>query len=650
MAMLPLAAVSCVEEDFEAGEPDLENCCGVYFPSQRTSFLLDDKGDESWTLTFTVKRLKDEGPATVPLRDIFEPSATLEEYESYTRNDRIIIDASNPSAVIFPEQELGVNFESGWISAASCVSGILDIDEEDSIYGTYDKASGVIEFPEESIAISESGYMDGEWVESNDKILTRLVLPGFSVYDWSVVLDAGLSEDGQLPVHYTLGSDVTRAKYAVYGGVLSESEAQEKAAGIAAGTETGVKEIYPGMDGASEDEDGYYLEISGLETGVYTLVSANYGAVAGEGGAASAADEYKGFSYVTFHYVAAGDEVPVILDVELNVTDKYQSFGHTSENSLEVYIAGKDIEEAYMILTRDDCTVYDPVMLEKLLQSLISLGGIEPVSDKRLAEINSIGFLDIADELLSGTLYSLMVYASNGYEWSLKIVTATTAGEYDIMEDTFTRNDFYPIESATELYGTYDCYAVDGLGNTGKRERTGTVTIGEGSDGKMSVMGLLGPAASECGVEDVLPFIFEGGKNCISSCCADFDEEYEIAEGVSLTLAAGFFSSGRPYPYLSDKESDRLMSCGRIDEEGNVLALVDSGTDRKYNFNGIGLVAYEKGHNYCLKTFSSYSEVLLVRQGTSVRRIRPAGREKLSETNHLRMTDFTDVFRGSGQY
>ena len=67
------AFVSCVEENlYEGGVPDLEDCYGVYFPSQKNIAdnefePIEEGSDATYTKTFTVKRLKSEGEITVPV-------------------------------------------------------------------------------------------------------------------------------------------------------------------------------------------------------------------------------------------------------------------------------------------------------------------------------------------------------------------------------------------------------------------------------------------------------------------------------------------------------------------------------------------------------------------------------------------------------
>lgn len=755
LALLPAGLVSCVKEDFEAGEPDLENCLGVYFPSQsETSFELEP-GDGTETLEFTVKRLKSEGAADVPytfsvspepvngveikasdirfedgqtetsftvsvplnvtdmvgveytcsisvddpeyaltygeyspsmdisfivvkwnklgtadapygtwrddilsygymtnlgaenaevtvyerddLRGYFRLENTYsaeylcalvddgtgspDDYLEYVTEVQMIIDATNPSAVVFPMQEIGVNLGLGMVSAASYSSEYFPIEDEENLFGTYDAATGLIEFPAQSILVNEPGY-DSGWYAGNASGMTRLILPGFSVSDYSISFDAGLSVSGLLPVYYTLGADVTRARYAVYEGTLSEAAAQEKAEGIADGTETAqVEEISAETSGSSDPGDPY-LEISGLETGVYTLVSANYGAASENG----ASDEYKDFSYVTFCYIAEGDDVPVVLDMELNVTDKYQAEGHTSENSLEMYVAGADIEEAYMILERGDYTEMEASDLEMMFQEQINYGLIEPVDEETLAAINSEGYLDVASGLVPGTEYSLLVYAGNGYRWDVKVISATTAGEYDVLADSFTAYDLIPVTAASELYGTYDYYGVDLSGKTGEREKIGTVTIGEGSDGLVSVKGLLGPAASEAGVDDVLPFAFDGEYGVLGSLFKAFDTEYLVDGKIPLHLGTGFYDMNNGVISWLDSPDDQLLWGGKVDAAGNVLALVDSGaygdypgaSGEPYSCSGIGLVGYDSEKYFLsVKNLSGYIDVILVRSGSA---------------------------------
>ena len=60
--LLAAGMASCTQEEFKPGEPDLENCYGVYFDDvqQNAGSLMLDPSDPR-TLTFSVSRLKEDG-------------------------------------------------------------------------------------------------------------------------------------------------------------------------------------------------------------------------------------------------------------------------------------------------------------------------------------------------------------------------------------------------------------------------------------------------------------------------------------------------------------------------------------------------------------------------------------------------------------
>lgn len=68
VSLLAAGLVSCTEEEFYPGEPELENCYGVYFPEEQpnaTAHMLNPADPR--TLTFNISRLNEEDAITVPV-------------------------------------------------------------------------------------------------------------------------------------------------------------------------------------------------------------------------------------------------------------------------------------------------------------------------------------------------------------------------------------------------------------------------------------------------------------------------------------------------------------------------------------------------------------------------------------------------------
>lgn len=523
MALLAGTLVSCVEENlYEAGTPDLENCYGVYFPSQENlkshEFEPVEEGSEdTYTKTFIVKRLKGEGAIKVPytisdakmftgseisfedgqtsttfdltlsndaevgitydcnisitdpgyalsyseyktgmdfsmivvkwnrlkgpegeeygrwrddfisaifngpcmenenviieerddkpgyfrIKDAYSPAfwgpafgETEEAFAPYFFNSELIVDASNPEKVFIPYQRL---FDAGFanggtIGIVQFTDKNLDIEPSESLYGTYDIEKGIIEYPKDAFYITEDGV---PYWYGNANEMFRIVLPGFNPVDYSLTLEPGLAYGGELEVAYTFGADVSKIRYAIYPGKLSDAAIKDKADEIGNDKEPNAVEIREPAEGT--------FTVSGLEdTGVYTIVTVNYTTDPDD---ATEPDIIAGYSSENFNYIKAGEDVPVVMTVELNTTDKFASAGLTSENSLEMYVAGTDIQKAYMLIDKESAFAGLPdAIMPDLFEMLIENRAIEPLDDETLEEINGTGLLDVADGLVPGEL------------------------------------------------------------------------------------------------------------------------------------------------------------------------------------------------------------------------------------------------------
>lgn len=736
---------SCAEENlYEPGLPDLDNCYGVYFPSQENlkSHELEplaEDSEETHTLTFTVKRLKSEGDITVPYdiepADMFtateirfedgqesttfdvtlSPEAeigtnydcnisiddpqyalayseyksgmdfsvivvkwntlkgpngeeygrwrensitqlfgvpasenlkvtvqerddkpgyfrmsnvysaeflaplfgfSVEEGEASLGNPSIIVDASNPEQVLLPMQSTGVDLGYGTMSILSFSDKYLNIEPSQSLYGTYDKNTGIIQFPANSIAVADN---DGAYQMNTDGLF-RIVLPGFTLVDYGVTLKPALSDNGNVDIDYAFGTDVTKVKYEVISGKLSDVVAKERAQALAdkADAET-----------ISEPSAGT-ITLSGLgETGIYTILTANYGNADGK-------EEYMEYSYQDFTYIAAGDDVPIVMTAELNTTDKYASLGFTSENSLEMYLCGKDIQEAYILIDKEDYSSYPPAMIEDaLFKPMIENQQIKPLDEEILAEINGEGYVDVATGLIPGTTFSMMIYAYNGYKWDVEVVLGTTDGTYNIIYDTFYYDpdpdytSIVPLADEAAISGTYDYYAVNLLEGAEVRERIGTVTISSPAEGYLYVDGLTGPGKDAAGLSsDRVVFAFTDGYMGSLPYAYMIDEETPaeyIQDGkLHLPLALGYIGSYNQQTmnvFAFNDYMENLLVAGTATGDDGSTAIVfdDSQIYARYgaSFTGLSLNGFDSGYGSALKVFSAYDKLMLVPQGTS---------------------------------
>lgn len=280
------------------------------------------------------------------------------------------------------------------------------------------------------VLIGDTGY-GADMSQTADAI--TIIFPGEELVDYSLSVKTGESVDGQLPVQFITGADVAQVRYAVYEGTLSAGAVANYASLIGTGEEK--SEVAP--SGA--------FNISCPATGVYTLVAVSFD----ESGAAHENTSAE------IHYVAAGDEMPVMVTVGIEATNKYGATGNTSDNTLEYYIYGSDLTSVKTLLVTADDWTSDPDAV---------LAGLERQPDvdaATLADINGAGTSGVYKGQTPGTEYMFFVYASNGYESTVVYATARTTGVLDVnLEDIFGVYDV-TYESYFEGPGLKDAWTIE---------------------------------------------------------------------------------------------------------------------------------------------------------------------------------------------
>lgn len=705
--LLAAGMASCTQEEFKPGEPDLENCYGVYFDDaqQNTGSLMLDPSDPR-SLTFSVSRLKEDGEIEVPVvvegseEGIFEaeplifedgqrtavltvnfdkaessknyscrlsledpqyalvygqnslsvdfslviiewelvtgtggeqtgmwrddiissyfiPAAYNEQYaehevtvykrkdiEGYYRvdnaytqeyvesmlnvaligatpscsNPSLVINATDPEKVWIDLQSIGVDLGGSYSGVLSICSNVEEvISNADNLYGTLE--NGVIEFPANGILFEKGGSL----YLANTAAKTRLILPGYEAPDYSLSLQAGACTDGSLPVTFVKGTDVASVKYAVYTGRLDDGQVFTYADNIIRGEEPNVKTL-----GAGESS----VTVSGMETGFYTLVAVAYDAEGND----------CGYTSVSFGYVAQGDDMSVQIDAGMIVSDKYAPQGFTSENSIEYYIYGEDIENAYLAFYETSSLSGASDM--DLVSDILSKAENTMLGSAEISQINNEGYVDILTGLDPATSYTMVVYADNGYESTLVKEEATTLGApLNPLEKIYTDSDIYMVDKS-DLISTWDYYAVP-LG-ADARAKIGQVTISESpeedgpEDDWMTVEGLLGPAAEEMGVNDSFTFSYYGGVLYTMTDVQNIDGYY------GQLLYLGVNAQGTA-PY----SGDYLMMLGATGTEG-YLAFPRS-TVQGIQFVGIyyGIYADTEGQ-MPTGDYVAYTDMMLV--------------------------------------
>lgn len=713
MAAFSFLAVSCQvdEQVYVPGEPELEGCYGVYFPTQEAAGSHTMDPSETPAVEFVVKRLTEDGEITVPVEvkvseeGIFnvpelkfvdgqteakllvtfpnavagtEYSLTLEivdpeyalvyganptflnysviierydlmgtalyredlltalfsfsgdpnpewEVEVYTKETEpgmyylknvyqpgvsplfdpedpvtdmyMIIDATNPQKVILPFQYLGCNLGYGECAAGSYAPEAgFNVSATAALYGTM--INNVITFPVEGLLFGMSEYNDFGFYYANPSGMFRVALPGAVLTDYTISLEAGFASQGTQQVAFTFGPDVQTIKYAAFEGPLSNADIEAKAAEIAADANAQVV-AKPAAD-AEGNVPAAVVGFSFETTGKYTIVAVGYDS---EGTAQSSTS-------LVISYVAANDEVPVIVTAGLGAADKYVPQGFSPETAIEYYVYGQDLVDVKIGMF----TAADFISNQQGCVSALMSVASEPA--EVLEKINTDVFVDVMGGLTPGTEYYLLVWASNGYEQ--KIVASapwTTAGDplpvyapYSIAD---INGELLPATSEG-YFGTYNYYATDFFGENPLRSYMGQITIADSpyedlpadESGLVTeyvkLSGMFQAEAEYYGFDDTMDFEYYGG------VLYQFPNYFpQSANGgyypavMYLTADEGLYGHGNSYTML-----------GGFVKEG-YIAFVDA--TGSYGFNGWFLRAFsDEACASAVGNMACYQDVLLV--------------------------------------
>lgn len=707
-AAFSFLAVSCqVEEQvYVPGEPELEGCYGVYFPTQEAAGAHTMDPSETPAVEFVVKRLTEDGDITVPVEvtvseegifnvpelkfvdgqteanllvtfpnaaagteysltlEITDPeyalvyganptfinySVTIERYdlmgtatyrediltalfsvpnqewqcEVYTKETTpgvyylknlytslcpfnepgdyveedvyFTVNASDPAKVYVPAQPLGWNWGYGMAWAASlCQEAGFNV--SDGAYGSL--VNGVITFPVQGLLFAMEDYQDMGFFYANKNGLARIILPGAILTDYTIALEAGYASQGTQPVAFTFGADVQTIKYAAFEGPLSKGDLEAKVAEIAEDENAQVV-AKPAAD-AEGNVPAAVVGFSFETTGEYTIVAVGYDS---EGTAQSSTS-------LVISYVAANDEVPVIVTAGLGAADKYVPQGFSPETAIEYYVYGQDLVDVKIGMF----TAADFISNQQGCVSALMSVASEPA--EVLEKINTDVFVDVMGGLTPGTEYYLLVWASNGYEQ--KIVASapwTTAGDplpvyapYSIAD---INGELLPATSEG-YFGTYNYYATDFFGENPLRSYMGQITIADSpyedlpadESGLVTeyvkLSGMFQAEAEYYGFDDTMDFEYYGG--VLYQLPNYFPQS---ANGgyypavMYLTADEGLYGHGNSYTML-----------GGFVKEG-YIAFVDA--TGSYGFNGWFLRAFsDEACASAVGNMACYQDVLLV--------------------------------------
>lgn len=364
------------------------------------------------------------------------------------------VNASDPDKVYLPLQTAGVTFNSGdgEVSFGSYVPENFSLDESAAQYGTM--KDGVIEFPVQGIMITIA-TLDG-YAYANMNGLTRILMPGVTVPDYTVSLSKEECKDGVVDVVATLSSDVKKFKYSVREGAIDEGAASLLA-----------QELDQAGKFDGEITETSTLHLSCNETGKYTLVGCVY----------DAAGTMQGYASVSFGYVAKGEEKPVILTYGLEATNEFAGEGINPDNSAKFYAYGQDIESLTYGFYKSK------YLVGKKLEDVLKDSG-KAFTSEELEKVNGKGFSSMIKGLNGDCQYTMVIMANNGYVTSITTKDYHTTGVYNPGMDTYDYEDFLEQQpSKEELIKDWNYYAMDLTveDETLTRYARGTVSIKQGT-------------------------------------------------------------------------------------------------------------------------------------------------------------------------
>lgn len=376
---------------------------------------------------------------------------------NYTGRDLYtIIDARNPEKVFIPYQSTGLALSSseGELKIASDVSENFMMDESSGQYGTL--KDGIITFPAQSVLV-ELEKEAGSFFHANRNGLLRILLPGIVVPDYTATLAKKEPADGVVEVAATLAADVRAMKFSVFEGVLDDGQASLSA------QEMDETKTFDGQISTSGT-----IRIENKATGKYTLVGCIY----------DQEDAMRDYVYISFGYIARGDEKPVILTMGLEATNELAGQGITPDNSAKFYAYGEQIESVtYGLFRTDRLGSADK-------NALLDAQGIAFTAEQ-LAQLNAGHFSSMLTGLNGDSNYTLLLRADNGYIRKLLEATYQTTGTYNPAMDTFEYGDFLPVAQQPSLdylkSTTWDYYAINYADGTEHplRRKIGQVTMAD---------------------------------------------------------------------------------------------------------------------------------------------------------------------------
>ena len=393
----------------ELAQPNLEKPVAVYERSDLPGYY---RVDEIYTSSYISQMYAGDESYT-------------ETLAQYCPVQSIYINATNPEKVYIDAQfafyDPFMNYGAAYI--CSDVQEVFDAGYSNS-YGVL--RNGVIEFPiKQSLVI----YLPSAGTAyANLSAKTRLVLPGYKGYDYSIALSFSESVAGVMPIEFTLGPDVAKAKYQVFEGHLNDVELVSK-----------LEEVKSGKNVKEVTTSGVY-DFTADKSALYTLIACTY----------DASGKYQNYDYIKFGYDTAADPMDVDIHLGLIVSDKNAPLGLTAENSMEFYLYGSEIIEARAAIFKK--AQYED--FKEAIQSNVRYAPSYALDKYQLEDVNNAGYSGLVGNLTPGVEYTLIVYADNGYHSGYFTADATTEGVFNILDAEY---DIYDLPDRLQPE-THDVY------------------------------------------------------------------------------------------------------------------------------------------------------------------------------------------------
>jgi hypothetical protein len=327
----------------------------------------------------------------------------------------------------------------------------------------YDGNGGFYFAPWYYLGMSGSG-----WGQSGYETIG--IASGFTRTDFSLKdIQNDFTEEGVLPLAFVTGVDVTKVAFVLAAGEITATQVGNQVTAIATGTAENVYVLDDELEETTYMDEPVLVAITGVtleETGVYTVVAVTY----------DDKGEVADYGSLVVNYVAAGDEEEMAVELACGIGSAAKYPGVNTDNTLEVWVYGSDIVDLKMAAVKYIDLASKPMdVVEALMDS-------PSVSAEILEQVNTDGYVGLAEKLLPGTEYYLVVLASNGYEEKVFCSPEsffTTGDPLPIYLD-YTTADYYAdgaFANREAAIGTWNYYAVDWYGSLGLREYLGKVNI-----------------------------------------------------------------------------------------------------------------------------------------------------------------------------